>query len=147
MMKRQAIMVLRLALLLGALGVHSQAHSTDHMVIKVPFLFTVGNTTLPPGEYRVRRVSQSSLMIQSTSKPRAAAVFSAVGMVQGSRQVSSAKLVFRAYDGEHFLSQVWMPGHNAGRAVPVTQAESMYVREVAKSHAATPQTVAVVAGQ
>ena len=145
-MKRQAIKMLSLLLLLGALGVHTQAQTADEMVVTIPFLFTAGGTTLPPGEYSVRRFSQSCLVIQSTSKRRAVAVFTAVGRVQGGRKVSPAKLVFRAYDGEHFLSQVWMPGQNAGRAVPVSRAESVYVREVAKS-LSTPQTVAVVAGQ
>ncbi len=115
------------------------------MVVTIPFLFTAGGTTLPPGEYSVRRFSQSCLVIQSTNMPRAVAVFSAVGRVGGGRKESPAKLVFRAYDGEHFLSQVWMPGQNAGREVPASRAESVYVREVAKS-LSTPQTVAVIAG-
>jgi len=54
-------------------------------------------------------------------------------------------LVFRAYEGEHFLSQVWMPGHNAGREVPVSRTENVHVREVAQGQS-QPHTVAVIAG-
>lgn len=49
-MKKRAIVVLSLMLLLGTLGVHSQAPDTDRMVINIPFLFTAGDTTLPPGK-------------------------------------------------------------------------------------------------
>ena len=144
-MKKRAIMALSLMLLLGTLGVHSQAQDNDRMVINIPFLFTAGDTTLPPGKYAVKRISQSSLIIQSTSKPRAVAIVSAVGSVQGGRKSSPAKLVFRAYEGEHFLSQVWMPGHNAGREVPVSRTENVHVREVAQGQS-QPHTVAVIAG-
>jgi hypothetical protein len=102
---------------------------------------------LPPGKYRVKRVSESSLMIQNTSMSRAVVMFSAVGSVKGGRKLAPAKLVFRAYEGEHFLAQVWMPGHNEGRDVPVTRTENVRVREVAKNHSATPQIVTVVSGQ
>lgn len=145
-MKQQVMMiVMGLALLAGALGVQAQAQDTGRMVIDVPFLFTAGDTTLPPGRYAVKRVSQSSLMIQNTEMPRAVAIVSAVGSVGGGGK-AAAKLVFRAYEGEHFLSQVWMPGHSAGREVPVSRTENVHVREIADSRM-QPQTVAVIAGQ
>ena len=145
MKKRVMMIMMGLALLAGALGIPSQAQDTERMVINVPFLFTAGDTTLPPGRYAVKRVSQSSLVIQNTEMPRAVAIVSAVGSVGGGRK-AAAKLVFRAYEGEHFLSQVWMPGHSAGREVPVSRTENVHVREIADSRM-QPQTVAVIAGQ
>lgn len=145
-MKKQAIMVLSLMLVLGTFGLQAQAQNTERMVINIPFLFTAGETTLPAGKYAVKRISQSSLVIQNLTMPRAVAIVSAVGSVEGGGRAAAAKLVFRAYEGEHFLSQVWMPGHSAGREVPVSRTENVHVREIADSRM-QPQTVAVIAAQ
>lgn len=145
-MKKRAMMALSLMLVLGTFGLQAQAQDTERMVINIPFLFTAGETTLPAGKYAVKRVSQSSLMIQNLSMPRAVAIVAAVGSVPGgSKSNSASKLVFRAYEGEHFLSQVWMPGHNAGREVPVSRTETVHIREIADSRV-QPHFVAVVAG-
>jgi hypothetical protein len=124
----------------------AQAYEAEQTVINVPFTFRVGATTLPGGEYRIRRVSAVGYSIQSTAEPKSEAMILTFGMSGVGVKPSPAKLVFRAYGGHHFLAQVWMPAAGSGREVPPSAAERNFRREVAKSDAA-PQTVAVFAAR
>ena len=145
-MKKLFIAVFSLFLVLGAVSVPAQAHDAEQTVINVPFTFRVGDTTLPGGEYRVKRVSTFGYSIQSTGEPKSEAMILTFGTAQGTAKASPAKLVFRAYAGHHFLAQVWMPFADIGREVPASGAERNFRREVAKSDA-TPQIVAVLAAR
>ena len=143
-MKKLFIAVFSLFLVLGAVFAPAQAHDAEHTTINVPFTFRVGDTTLPGGEYRIKRVSTLGYSIQGTGEPKSEAMILAFGTAQGNAKMSPAKLVFRAYAGQHFLAQVWMPGAGSGSEIPPSRAERDFRREVAGADTA-PQTVAVLA--
>jgi hypothetical protein len=145
-MKKLFITVFSLFLVLSAAFLPARAQDAEQTVINVPFTFRVGPTTLPGGEYRVKRVSTFGYSIQSTGEPKSEAMILTFGTVQGNAEASPAKLVFRAYAGHHFLAQLWMPAAGSGREVPPSRAERDFRREVAKNDAA-PQTVAVLAAR
>ena len=46
-------MLLAIALLLGAVSVYTQAENVPFIRVSIPFDFTVGNQTLPAGDYTI----------------------------------------------------------------------------------------------
>jgi len=73
----------------------------------VPFSFKVGNKVLPAGEYKITADNQVIRVQQINGKENA------VSLTQRTRGVnhnlSDAKLTFRRYGDQYYLSQVWLP--------------------------------------
>ena len=69
----------------------------------------------------------------------AAAVLGAFRLT-GGRWPARAKLVFHAYDGEHYLAEVWMPTSGTGSTISISKAE-----ERLAEGGIEPETVAVLA--
>ena len=64
-MKKQAYMIVTMIMLIAAVGLSSaKAQSSGGTILKVdiPFAFSVGDKTLPAGEYTVRCVNTASDM-------------------------------------------------------------------------------------
>ena len=120
----------------------TQAQVNDTMTIRIPFPFTVGSEVLPAGKYIVRRTSPtgSAFVFQNAEGTAAAAVLSGPRL-QGGRRPAPGKLVFHAYKGEHYLSQVWMPWSVSGSQLTIADTE-----ERLAASGAEPAKVAVVAG-
>src|SRR5688572_28528003 len=111
-MKNQALKTMTMIgvlLILSAVSVHAQAGSSFRMT--VPFDFIVSDKTLPAGEYIVMRSTRGSaegLRIQSQDSRHGAYVNTLpVGAADIQEQT---KAVFRRYDNQYFLSQVWISG-------------------------------------
>jgi len=100
---------------------------TDTLVASIPFQFNVGKAVLPPGEYRVKAVNSSTLMIQSKDHSQGAMAMT-IG-VSSSKGVDQAKLVFNRYGTQYFLSKVWSIGNPVGRELLKSHTEI----EVAKN--------------
>ena len=73
----------------------------------VPFSFKVGNKVLPAGEYKITADNQVIRVQQINGKENA------VSLVQRTRganhNLSDAKLTFRRYGDQYYLSTVWLP--------------------------------------
>jgi len=73
----------------------------------VPFSFKVGNKVLPAGEYKITADNQVIRVQQMNGKENA------VSLVQRTRganhNLSDAKLTFRRYGDQYYLSTVWLP--------------------------------------
>lgn len=73
----------------------------------VPFSFKVGDKVLPAGEYRITAENQIIRVQQINGKENA------VSLTQRTRganhNLSGAKLTFRRYGDQYYLSQVWLP--------------------------------------
>jgi hypothetical protein len=73
----------------------------------VPFSFKVGNKVLPAGEYKITADNQVIRVQQINGKENA------VSLVQHTRgtnhNLSDAKLTFRRYGDQYYLSTVWLP--------------------------------------
>jgi hypothetical protein len=112
----------------------AQAQSGDTLTITIPFAFTVGSEPLPAGKYTVRRTSQTSsaFLIQNAEGTAAVAVLSGPRL-HGGRRVAPGKLVFHAYEGEHFLAQVWMPWSASGSELTISDAEKRLARTGAEA--------------
>jgi hypothetical protein len=122
-MKRQ--ITITLVSLLVVIGITAVASAQGRsVVVKVPFAFVAGNTTLPAGEYVITRATRNSekmLLIRSVNG-RASAVIQ-TNAVERRAVSDSAELHFARYDDRYFLAQVWTPGSSAGRELPRSRRE------------------------
>jgi hypothetical protein len=116
-MKRNiAIALFGLASLVGTSGAFAQDGSAE---ANVPFAFSVNNTTLSPGQYRITN-SSHSILIRSVDQ--GTAVFSTI-LAPAQASNSSCSLVFHRYGERYFLSQVLCPSRAISVDLPVTRRE------------------------
>lgn len=110
--------MLALALLATQVG-----RAQEPVLANIPFAFTVGNMTLPAGEYRVEKVQESSpaLLIQRTD--RSASTIVITSGVELNAPQAQTKLIFHRYANGYFLSQIWTEGNTRGRELPKSPKE------------------------
>lgn len=129
-MKKRAFTILSVFSLLLALSAVSIQAQSKRSTINIPFSFTVGDKTLPAGEYIVepnRKDSNSLWLIQSVNENDS--VLFSTGSVWTGRMQKNTRLVFNNYDDQYFLSQIWNAGDNSGRELRRPRLE----RQLAKS--------------
>lgn len=120
--------LLGLLLVTSALSVHAQPERSK--ASKISFSFTVGQKTLPPGEYTVepnRKDSDNVWLVQSRDG-RVSALFTTM-TVRASETQEKGRLVFHKYGDQYFLSQIWITGESGGRELRMAHKE----RELAKN--------------
>lgn len=107
------------------------------MIVRVPFQFTVGDRTLPAGEYRILREHQSVVRLEDGSGKGVANII--VNLTEAKRAPEEGKLIFHGYSGRYFLKEVWRAGSIEGQVLPTTRTE----REIARKQ--KPIEVALLA--
>ena len=112
MKKKQWQVVGFLAVLLAASTAVGQSNQGD-TIANVPFAFTVGNHTLPPGRYTVTRLSEKVLRIVNSQNQ---GTFALNNRAEDRAPVSS-KMVFHRYGNAYFLSEIWVAGSRTGDRV------------------------------
>jgi hypothetical protein len=100
--------MLVLAGLALAFAAAAQAQTAlNYKTFAVPFSFKVGDKVLPAGEYKITAENQI-IRVQKTDGKE-----TAVTLTQRTRGVNhnlgDAKLTFRRYGDQYYLSQVWLP--------------------------------------
>jgi len=89
------------------------ARAREPVLANIPLAFTAGSKTLPAGEYRVEKWTNSALLlIQGTDA--SAATFVVSNATAANEPDARSKWVFRRYGNRYFLSQVWVAGHSRG---------------------------------
>jgi hypothetical protein len=145
-MKKRLLMVLTtLSLFVTLTAASVYAQSDMHLKVNIPFEFSVGNEVLPAGEYTVRYVAQSALVIQCFDR-NASQIFWTFG-ARSSKTRNESSLVFHRYGDEYFLSTIWTSGNDTGHELFKSRAERELIRassKLAKS-ATERQTVTLVA--
>jgi hypothetical protein len=139
-MKRQAYTMIAMIVLVGSMAVAAKAQTNgrSQLIANIPFQFSVGDKTLPAGEYTVLSVNADSsnvtLKIQSQDGKSSAMV----GMmtVTGKAQ-ASAKLIFHRYGNQYFFAEAWVDGDNSGLQARKTRSERANERELAGDKSAT----------
>lgn len=104
----------------------AQAQSLGNKIrINVPFEFSVGDKTLPAGEYSIGRALPSSgdavLLISNVDHPES--VFPLTNSAQSLKPKDSDTLVFHRYGDQYFLFQVWPAGGTYGRVIVKSRSE------------------------
>lgn len=102
-----------------------EAQTLNQMKADIPFRFTIGDQTLPAGEYTVRYVNQDSgktaLLFKSTDGKTSRIVN--MNTAQRGEQETKASLVFNQYGDQYFLSEVWTGADQYGLSLPASRAE------------------------
>ena len=107
-MKATILRFIVMAALALAFVASAQAQTAlNFKTFAVPFSFKVGNKVLPAGEYKITADNQVIRVQQINGKENA------VSLTQRTRGVnhnlSDAKLTFRRYGDQYYLSTVWLP--------------------------------------
>src|SRR5213078_1914369 len=103
MMKKQAYTMIAMIVLVGSMAMAAKAQTDGRiqLIANIPFEFSIGNESLPAGEYTVRSISDDSrnvvLRIQSRDGKSNAILL--VRTVEGKAQ-ERAKLVFHRYHNQ-----------------------------------------------
>ena len=147
-MKKQLYMVVTIIALLTVAGLSSakaQTQASVQLKANIPFAFSVGNKTLPAGEYTVRCTNPNSDMkvLQLRSSDGMESALIRTSSVIGESQ-DNAKLVFNRYGEQYFFAQVWLPSETIGMQAPKSRTEKQMERELAANKSAK-ETVAVIA--
>ena len=122
-----------------AVVVHAQ--EVD-VVARVPFEFTVGNTTLPRDTYQLSRVSGHAEMLLVRSERKG--VFVRTEDVRLPRRSTAASLLFHRYGDQYFLREIRLEG-SSRLDLPETKAERAAAEGRADRAAVTMDTVIVPA--
>jgi hypothetical protein len=144
-MKKQAYMIITVIMLVTIAGLSTakaQTSGNPQLIANIPFEFSVGNKTMPAGEYTVSCANATSprKVLQLRSRDGRAGVFvqtnSTIGKIQ-----DSAKLVFNRYGDQYFFAQAWLPADNIGMQASQSRSEK-FARELASEKRTTETVVA-----
>ncbi len=130
-MKKQALSligVLSLLLVAGSAFAQSTVQSS------VPFNFTVGDMTLPAGDYTISPVGISGTVLIKGAEKNAVKL-ATLNNVQALNRAERTKLVFHCYGRSHcFLYEVWVAGQSRGRQLPKSPAEKELTASLASKN-------------
>lgn len=125
-MRKQAMMIAAAMMLTGILCAVARAQSPNRLMkFNVPFEFSVGERTMPAGEYVITLLGRDSnlpAVLIKSGDGRAAQILQ-MTPVEAKRLRESATLVFNRYGSSHFLAQIWTPSERAGLKVRRSPAE------------------------
>jgi hypothetical protein len=103
MMRSQFLRILIAFFSLAGSGMAARAEVRDQIVVTIPFEFVVGGKTLPAGTYKVNRVTDRGILIQSFENRTSALVL--LSQVEG-RSADKVHVSFDRVGGQYFLSKV-----------------------------------------
>lgn len=145
-MKRNLYLSIAIMIICGVYAIKGQAQTSGSptMRARVPFTFTVGDKSLPAGDYTVRILNPTSdrktLQIRSENG-RVSAMVQTIGV--NSALARDTKLVFRRYGEQYFFAQAQMAGDTTSLAATKTRAERATQRAMKRPDSST--VVAIVA--
>ena len=142
---RRFCLLIATTVLVSLSGIIANAQSRSHQQVRVsvPFTFSVGNASLPAGDYVVSVVNPTSdrSVLQFTSRDGKSTTMISTTDVEG-WATSKAKLTFRHYGNQYFLAQVWMASESTGFATPHSSSERTLRQQLGRA-AKKVETVAV----
>jgi hypothetical protein len=116
------------------IGAKAQSRNRQQLIAQVPFAFNAGGKTLPAGEYTVTVSNPASdrNVLQVRRSDGSVSVMLQTTDVIG-KSNANAKLMFRRYGDQYFLSQAWMATEKTGFATLKSDAERQLQNELVKS--------------
>ena len=133
-MKNRAYIYVATLMIVGVLSFNTQAQSSRNMQrlrVSIPFAFNAGDTKLPAGKYRLHVVNPSSdrCILQIAGTDGTSRVMIKTMDIQG-QSSEEARLTFKRYGDQYFLTQVWMAAESSGFETPTSKAEKMLRRQL-----------------
>lgn len=98
----------------------SNAQTGTTIRVKIPFDYTIGNKTLSAGKYDVMKIAEGLFRIRSEDSKHSMLTQPKCDVESNGK--SFAKLVFKRYGNEYFLSQIWL-GSTTGVELHKSKAE------------------------
>ena len=127
-MTKQFVGFLAVAALAVSVAAPLSAQSV-RVIANIPFEFSVGNSTLPAGEYTVLPASTPYVIRIRNEETNAGLLTATNGLMSMVHsQASAARLIFNRYGDHYVLSQIW-GGYGSGVELPKSRTE----RELAKT--------------
>ena len=143
-MKKQAYTMIAMIALVGSLAISAKAQTNGRigLIANIPFQFSIGNKSLPAGEYTVRSISDDSrnVVLRIQSRDGKTSAMLQTSTVEGKAQ-ERAKLVFHRYGNQYFFAQAWVDGDSRGLEAQKSRAERAAEREIAAIKMATASVV------
>src|ERR1700745_703561 len=133
-MKKHLVRLATAFLVFSALAIAAKAQVPDQLVVNIPYEFVVAGKTLPPGTYRVKRLSDihPEVLILSSFESRAGLMIRSTAVE--STRAYKPEVSFEQIDGQHFLSKIETADHVF--TIPVSRSELL--EAAAKSARGTP---------
>lgn len=123
--------VAAMVLMLAVAPAYGQMDVTSTLKLGISFSFSVGNRTLPAGEYLFAPLNDKTIKIQNVDGQHS--VVAMIGSVISGSGPQRPKLVFHRYGGRYFLSQAWLRYSDAGRELFVSAQELELARTQTQS--------------
>ena len=143
-MKKQAYTMIAMIVLVGSMAMAAKAQTGGRiqLIANIPFEFSIGNRSLPAGEYTVRSISDDgcNVVLRMQSRDGKTSVMLLTSTVEGKAQ-DRAKLVFHRYGNRYFFAQWWVDRDSAGLEAQKSRAERAAEREIAAIKMATASVV------
>ncbi len=149
-MKRDLYLIIAIMLAVNiacgvfAISAEAQTNVAPTIRANVPFTFSVGDKTLPAGDYTVSILNPTSdrktLQIRSENG-RLSAIVQTVGANNASA-AKNARLVFHRYGDQYFFAQAQLAGDSTTLAATKTRAERATQRALKRPDSST--VVAIV---
>jgi hypothetical protein len=132
-MRKQYLRILIALIGVAGLGVAAKGQVVDQIVVNIPYEFVVGGKTLPPGAYRVNRLTDTDTegLILSSFESRAGVMVRSTSVE--STQADKPEVSFEQVDGQYFLSKIKTADHVF--TIPVSRSEIL--EAAARSHSGT----------
>lgn len=119
-LKERSVLLKAAFVLLGAVCTAqvSPAQITNEIEANISHSFIVGNTTLPPGQYDFRLISDSDLSTMTvTSADGKHSIEFLVREAQADHIPQHSELIFNRYGQKEFLSKIFEQGTRLGSAI------------------------------
>ena len=146
-MKRQAYIIVMLIMLTTVAGLSTAKAQTNSTELRtnIPFEFSVGNKTMPAGEYTFRCTNPNSdlkVMQLFSSHGNASVLLMTSNITR--KAPGDAKLIFNRYGEQYFLAQAWFQADTTGLQTSKSRNEKRIERELAANRV-SKEVVAVTA--
>jgi|SRR5215213_3733030 len=116
----------------------AQAQSRKEYTANIPFEFTVGNDTLPAGQYTITNVQTADgTVIMHVRAKGQDGVTRLTNRVHVSDRRQKSVLVFNRYGERSFLAEMWSAGESEGRQLPKSRSERAVEGELARNPSQT----------
>jgi len=120
----------------GGVVANAQIDSDMRIQANVPFAFAVGDTTLPAGNYEIKRVDDNApnVLELRSADGRTSVIFETENaQTRDDQAASKTELVFNKFGDEYFFSQLWVSGSVSGSELPKSRMEKRLALSGSKS--------------
>ena len=109
------------------LATTAQAQSTPLVIkVNIPFEFSIGTRTFPPGDYSLVQALQHLLALRDARGQTIASAFTSG--IDSSAAPAISKLKFHSLAGQNVLTEVWQQDSHLGHKLFATKTRSTFAK-------------------